>query len=524
MASYDCVIVGSGINALVCAAMLAKKGRRVCVLERGDRFGGCIRTDEVTVPGFKHDVLSSWYPLFVTSPGYAELKDDLAGQGIEFCNSQTPTAGVLPDGRCFVLHRERARSVRAMNALAAGDGDRYQASMDELMQSLDLTFALLGGDFWTWPTAKALLGSLLRMRPHGFAQFLGQAMQSCRDWLRDNFESDELSACFAPWSAHAGMSPDATLSGHMTRLICFTLEAAGCPSVKGGSFRIVDAFRAIIEGHGGVMRLDCDADRVLSAGGRVRGVRTAGGEEFAAARAVICSVTPKQLYGRLLRDEAVPDEVREQARRFKAGRADMQIHIALDAPPAWHDPALAEVPLIHLSGGIDAVSRATNEADRGLLPEQATVVVGQPSVLDPSRCPPGKAILWLQLQELPNRVKGDAAGEIEIPADGHWSEAVREAYADRIVERVAAHVSNLKTHMLGRAVLSPADLEGLNVNLEGGDPYAGACSLDQYLLWRPLRALKNHATPLKGLYQIGASTHPGPGLGGGSGYLVAASL
>ena len=521
MAQHDCIIVGSGINALVCAAILAKKGNRVCVLERNDRFGGCIRTDEVTVPGFAHDVLSSWYPLFVTSPGFGVLQEDLAARGVEFCNTDAPTAVVLPDNRHFVLTRDRAENVRAMNALVPGDGDRYQESMDELMSTLDLTFTLLGSELWTWSTARSLFKALRKMGPHGMAQFAGNAMQSCRAWLDQTIRSEEVRACLAPWPAHAGISPDAAISGFMAKIICFTLEAAGCPNVKGGSYRIVEAFRQIIEDNGGELHLNADVDRVLTAAGKARGVRTAAGDEYLADKAVVCSVTPGQLYGRLLDATDVPDNVMQQAMDFQHGRADMQIHLALDAPPQWVDPALAEVALVHLTPGLDGVSQAGTEADCGLLPRHGTVVVGQPTVLDPSRCPEGKAILWLQLQELPSVIKGDAAGEIEAPANGEWTETVRERYADRIVDRVAQHIPNLRQNIVGRAVFSPADLESINLNLTGGDPYGGACTLDQYFMWRPLRAVKNHETPVKQLYHIGASTHPGPGLGGGSGFLVA---
>ena len=124
MNQYDCIIVGSGINALVCAALLSKKGNKVLVLERNDRLGGCIRTDEITAPGFIHDVLSSWHPLFVTSPGYAELKDDLEKYGLEYCHTDSPTAVVLPDHTAFILKNSRGENIENMNALSNGDGDR----------------------------------------------------------------------------------------------------------------------------------------------------------------------------------------------------------------------------------------------------------------------------------------------------------------------------------------------------------------------------------------------------------------
>lgn len=524
MAKHDYIIVGSGINALVCAALLAKKGNKVLVLERNDRLGGCIRTEEITVPGFKHDVLSGWHPLFTTSPAYATLKDELEKFGLIYCNTQTPTAGLLEDGRKFILQRSREENIKTLNALSSGDGDRYQAAMSELEQSLGLTFTLLGSELWTWSTAKVFLRALFKRGPRQLVQYFGYCLETSRAWLQNNFKGEEFHACMAPWPTHAGMGPESTASGHMARIMAFTLEMAGCPVVKGGSYQLVEAFRQLIESHGGELRVDADVERIINENGRAVGVATSGGNDYAANKGVICSMTPTQLYTRLLTPNDIPKNVLRQAKEFRYGNGDMQIHIALNAEPKWRDPELNEVPMVHLTTGIDGVSRALNEAECGLLPRQATIVVGQPTVLDPSRAPGGKAILWIQLQELPSVINGDAAGEIAVPENGNWDEKTREAYADRIINRLAEHIPNLKENIIGRSVLSPADLEAININLVGGDPYAGACSLDQFFLWRPLRAVKNHETPIKNLYHIGASTHPGPGLGGSSGFLVANNL
>jgi phytoene dehydrogenase-like protein len=235
-------------------------------------------------------------------------------------------------------------------------------------------------------------------------------------------------------------------------------------------------------------------------------------------------VTPTQLYGRLLADGEVPPRVREAARRFRYGRGEMQIHIAMNELPRWRgDERLARTPLLHLTPGLDGVSRAVNEADRGLLPAEATIALGQPMAVDPSRAPDGSWVIWVQLQELPSAPKGDAAGEIDT-GDGTWTEEMREAYADRIVERIGSHIENLKQATVARIVLSPADMEAANPNWVGGDIYAGSCSLDQNLLFRPTGATPGHETPVDRLFHIGASTHPGPGLGAGSGYLVAKHL
>ncbi|HSP72922.1 MAG TPA: NAD(P)/FAD-dependent oxidoreductase, partial [Gaiellaceae bacterium] len=286
--------------------------------------------------------------------------------------------------------------------------------------------------------------------------------------------------------------------------------------------RLGDALVALIREHGGSCETGVEVERVLVERGRAVGVRTTAGETLAAARAVICNVLPQQLYGRLLGEPQ--DELARKARRVRHGRSEMQIHFALSEPPRWAgDERLGRSAIVHLTSGLDGVSRAVNEADRGLLPAEATVVVGQPLTMDESRAPAGKGLLWIQLQELPWHVKGDAAGELDT-GDGTWTEELRERYADRIQARIARHVPNLESGILARVALSPADLAAANPNLAHGDPYGGSLALDQNFVWRPFPAQPGHRTPVRGLYHIGASTHPGPGLGAGSGTLVAQEL
>lgn len=521
---FDHVIVGSGINALVCAALLGKAGHKVCVLERNERIGGCIRTEQCTVPGFVHDVFSQWYPLFLLSPGYAELGEDLTAHGLEFAHSEFPTASLLPDDSGFVLPKDRVAAVAAMNRLEVGVGDRYAAAMQFIESNAELTFALLGDELWRWRMLKVVAKTIAKQGPLNFVENLASYAQSARHWLAQDIKSDPIAACIAPWVLHAGFSPDSTFSGHMAKVICFSLELAGTPVVVGGSENLLLAFRALIEAHGGVIKTDTDVVEVEIRNGRACGVRSADGESYLAKRDVICSTTPDQLYNKLLAKSGVSESIQTRAGEFRHGLADMQIHLALDELPSWSNPAMNDVAMVHLSPGVDGISRAVNEATRGLLPDQATVVVGQPCALDPSRAPQGKATLWIQLQELPAHIRGDARGELVIPNDGRWNDEIKERYADRIIDRIATHIPKLKSSILGRRVFSPADLEATNINLVGGDPYGGDCQLDQFLFARPLAQLKNHETPFKHLYHIGASTHPGPGLGGGSGYLVAKLL
>lgn len=520
MAQYDHLIVGSGINGLVCAALLAKAGKRVCVVERNARPGGCILTDEITAPGFRHDLLSSWYPLFVTSPAFQSLGEDLARHGVEFAYTDTPTAGLTGSGEAFVLHRSRER---VCNDLGPDAATRYSAAMAEIEDNAELVFALLSQQLQRWRFAVLLLKCARRMGLRGLRQFARDALGSARHWLGNAGDNRAYQACVAPWVLHVGLGPDSPSSALMAKVVLFTLEAVGLPVVRGGSDRLVTGFQALIEEHGGRIQCNAQVEGIAVSGGRARGVHLADGS-FIEASNVICSVTPQQLYGQLLPPEVVPETLARQAAGYRFGRADMQIHIALSAPAQWQQSELDRVAMIHLCDGTDALARAVTEADNGLLPARATVVVGQPCAVDPSRAPAGQWILWIQLQELPAHVLGDAAGEIDTPDDGCWNEALKQAYAERILARLRAHIVNLDRDMLAHTVLSPADLQQLNCNLVGGDPYCGDCALDQNLLFRPLSGTRNHDTCVDNVYHIGAATHPGPGLGGGSGYLVAQQL
>ena len=522
MADYDAIIVGSGVNSLACGALLARAGWRVCVLERNDWLGGAIKTEELTEPGFHHDTYSAWHPLWVGGAAQAALGDDLAAHGLEYLNTEYPTATLAPGGESAFLLRSADANALEFEGYAAGDGEAWRRVLDAFFPTADLAFGVLGTELWSRSGAAFAAKALRRLGRKGALEFAGNLLVSSRDWLTGTFESERVHGLLAPWVLHTGLGPDAASSGFMTQVIGVAVQEGGMPIPRGGGARLADALVALIRACGGVCETGQDVEQILVASGRAVAVKVAGGEVVTAERAVIANVTPTQLYERLLSDP--PAEAAQAARRYRYGRSEMQIHFALAEPPRWDgDERLGRTALIHLTAGLDGVSRAVNEAERGLLPAEATVVVGQPLTIDPSRAPEGRSILWIQLQELPWHVKGDAAGELDT-GDGSWTPDLRERYADRIQARLARHIPNLESAILKRVAISPADLQAANVNLHRGDPYGGALGLDQNFRWRPFAEAPGHATAIERLYHIGASTHPGPGLGAGSGTLVAQRL
>jgi phytoene dehydrogenase-like protein len=522
MAAFDAVFVGAGINSLAGAALLSKAGWNVCVLERSGELGGCIKTsNDLTAPGFTHEVLASWHPLWTGSPAYAELKEDLDRRGLEYLNTDLPTASAFPDGSSIFLSTSLEDNIAELDRHAAGDGAAWDAMFHGFMRNADLSFGVLGTELWS-PAGLGLgRQALRRFGRRGLLEYVGTMLASSRDWLGDTFESEAARGLLAPWVLHTGLGPDQTTSGFMTQVIACALQLGGMPVPKGGGIRLVDGLAGIVRDAGGELRTHVDVERVLVSGGRTTAVRLTDGETIRAERAVVASVTPTQLYGRLLGEGEIPAALAEAARRFRYGRGEMQIHIAMSEPPKWYgDERLARAPIVHVTPGLDGVSRAVNEAERGLLPAEGTIVCGQQMAVDASRGPDGSWIVWIQLQELPaGRVKGDAAGELAV-GDGSWTEDLRERYADRITARLGRHIRNLESATIARVALSPADIEAMNVNLVAGDIYGGSCALDQNFLFRPLPQAPGHRTPVEGLWHIGASTHPGPGLGAGSGYIV----
>jgi phytoene dehydrogenase-like protein len=517
VADYDAVLVGSGINSLACAAFLSLAGWRVAVLEREAELGGAVRTAELTEPGFHHDVFSAWHPLWVGGAGHAQLGEDLAARGLEYLNTDLPTATAYPDGEAAFLLRSAEGNAREL-------GPEWPGVLEKFFPNADLAFGVLGTELWS--ASGLALGSkaFRRFGRAGLAAFTAELLQTSRDWLETTFVSERAHGLLAPWVLHTGLGPDAAASGFMTRVIAVAVQEGGMPIPRGGGARLADALVRLIRDNGGVCETGTDVERVLVRQGRAVGVRLVGGETVTAERAVVASVTPTQLYGRLLDGSEVSAPVSEGAKRFRYGRSAMQIHFALSESARWEgDERLARTAIVHLTRGLDGVSRAVNEADRGLLPAEPTVVVGQPLTIDPSRAPEGKGLLWIQLQELPHLLKGDAAGSIDV-GDGTWTDDVRERYADRIQARLAQHIPNLESAILRRVVHGPHDLERMNVNLRHGDPYGGALSLDQNFLWRPFAQSPGHGTAVEHLFHIGASTWPGPGLGGGSGTIVAQKL
>lgn len=515
----DVVFVGAGHNALVAAAYLLEAGRSVCLLEQMSQAGGFVRTEELGAPGFRYDRYSAVHPALVGGPVWAELGPDLKRHGLEYVTAPVATASSLPDGRAAVVPVDQTEFAAELDRLGETDGwRRFYAGFGVHLPAL---FGLFG-DSLDAEAARATLAGLLTDRT-GEMPFARLLTDSAIDLVRDHFRSEELRMLAAPWSLHVGASPSAPGSA----LWCgfaLAMVAGGNPAPIGGSGRLADALVGLVTERGGDVLCDMDVDQILVRDGRAVGVRTSSGAEIEAGTAVIASTTPDKLYGRLLRDVMdVPETVRVQADGYRYRRGCFQMNLGLTARPTFVDERLNTGGAINIGRSVQELITSVRQAEDGLLPEHPSISWHEPTAVDPTRAPEGKAVVRLQILDAPCVPIGDAAGT-SYGAAG-WDRATAEMFADRVLAEAELHVPGLTGLVLERHITTPADLAAQNPNAGPGDSCAGDNSLPQALTLRPIPAQGGgYRTAVPGVWQIGAATWPGPGVGGASGRAVAKAL
>jgi phytoene dehydrogenase-like protein len=520
MADYDAIVIGSGHNGLVCAALLARAGWRVIVLERASEIGGAVRTAEVTLPGFRHDLFASNVTLFAASPAYQELTAEFANAGLRFLTNKRPYASAYADGKAARVYTEPERTEREMAGFSAAD----LAGWHRVLALYKRTAAnFLPLHFTALPSA-AMARLVARLWTHGPRDACSLSrivLQSSRGFVDEFFHSPEVKGLFTPWGFHMDYGPDVRGGATFALIAAMSAYVRGLFVAEGGAGEITAALRKIIERQGGAILTGMDVTRVDVEGGRAAGIATARGDTISAGRAVIANVTTRNLFGGLVRAEALPARFLRRIRRFRYAPGTFVVHLALGRKLSWRAAEdLAEFNYVHVAGGADDIAQSYAAALAGDIPARPMLVVSQTTQIDPSRAPEGKHVARIHARAFPAAIRGDAAGRIS----GRDWDGVKEQVADRLIDLLAEHAPNLKDALLARNVVSPLDLERGNANLIGGDCNGGSHHLDQHYFCRPLFGWSRYRTPIRKLYMIGASTWPGGGVNGASGYLLARQL
>jgi phytoene desaturase len=507
----DVIVIGAGVNGLSAAALLAVKGRRVLVLEANDEPGGAVRTAEVTAPGFRHDLFAMNLGLFAGGPINAALGERLAAHGFSLVPSAKPFCSVFPDGTMLGVEADPERTIANVADVAPEDVDAWRRLTDYLGATAPTIIGLLGSDLPSRQAARALWRARRQLGTDGVLELARLALSSTRAFTEENFRSPKTRALMASWGMHLDFAPDIAGGALFAFLETIGGQLFGMVIGQGGADTMITALVGVIEEAGGEVRCGARVDEVLVESGRAVGVRLASGERIAASRAVLANVNPRLIPDLLPASEQQRPAV-ARARSFRPGLGTMMIHLALEDLPEWRAAQAREFNYVHIGPYLDDMAMAYTQAAAGDLPDTPTLVVGQPTVTDPSRAPEGRHVLWVQVRVLPLE-----------PRAGSWDE-IGEAYADRVIARIEEYAPGLSSRIIARHVMTPADLQRSNANLVLGDSLGGSHHPAQYFFLRPVPGWWRHRSPVDRLYVCGAGTWPGGGVGGGSGAMAADAI
>ncbi len=538
------MVIGAGHNGLVAANLLADAGWSVVVLEAAASPGGATRSAELTVPGFVHDVGSGFYPLAAVSPAIRRL--GLDRHGLRWRHAPLPLAHVRSGGSTpgpdpglapAILPDVDATATR-LDMETVGDGAAWSALMAEWAAVEPALLRLL---FAPLPAVVPALRLLARTGPRKAARLARTMLLPVRRLAEERFAGEGAGLLLAGSALHADLGPEQSASAAFGWLLCALAQRVGFPVAEGGAGRIADALVDRLAARGGTVCCGQRAVRVVVRGGRAVAVRTAGGIDIRARRAVLGAISAPALLGRLVGPDALGPTATADLERFGWDHGTVKVDWALRGPVPWEADAARRAGVVHVADDLDGLTHWAAELATGHLPSAPFVIAGQQSLADPTRCPPGAATLWAYTR-VPRRVRGDAAGVLGgdhdvrgvtthraagQPATGdRWTgdaaagpapEPWLAGFADRVQARIEAAAPGFGDLVVDRHVVGPSGLQAGDDNLDGGAINGGTAQLHQQALLRPLPGWGRATTPIAGLFLASASAHPGGAVHGAPG-------
>jgi phytoene dehydrogenase-like protein len=464
---YDSIIVGSGPNGLAAGIELARGGLKVLIVEAKETVGGGARSEELTLPGFVHDVCSTIHPMGITSPFFKSVP--LADFGVKFIEPPTQVAHPLDDGTAVYLKRDINETLENLGI----DGKAYKNLMEPFVDNWD-------------KLAPEILEQLhFPSHPFLMARFGLKAMRSIRGFAESNFKGERARAVFTGIAAHASIPLDKLPGGAIGLVLSITAHAVGWPMIEGGSQKIADAMAAYFQTLGGEIETSLPVSNI---------------DDLPSSRSVVFDLTPHQILK--IAGRRLSNGYRKRLEKFQYGAGSFKVDWALSETVPWTAPECRESATVHLGGTLDQIARSEDTLINGPEAERPFVLFVQTSQFDPTRAPAGKHTAWAYCH-VPNGSTADMT--------------------ERIENQIERFAPGFRDVVLARAVKSPAQMEARNANYIGGDIAGGANTLGQFFT-RPVLSLDPYYLQSPGLYICSASTPPGGGVHGMCGYHAAKSV
>jgi phytoene dehydrogenase-like protein len=460
----DAVVVGSGPNGLTAAIALARAGLSVHVLERAERIGGGMRTEELTLPGFRHDVCSAIHPLAVASPFMRQLP--LAEHGLQWIEPPAALAHPFDDGTAALLERTPAST----GATLGRDAAAWTRHVGPLARDAELLL-------------DDLLGPLrIPRHPFVLARFGLRAGLPASMFARTAFRDERTRGFFAGMAAHSMLPLTQPGTAGYGLVLALLGHAVGWPLARGGSQKLADALASYLRALGGTIETGRQVESLA---------------ELDGASAVLLDTGPRTLLR--LAGSRLDGGYRRSLERFRYGPGVFKLDWALDSPIPWRAEECARAATVHLGGTLEEIAASERAPSHGATAARPFVLVAQQSLFDPTRAPDGRHTAWAYCH-VPNGSTADLT--------------------ERIEQQVERFAPGFRDRILARSAVGPAWFEEHNPNYVGGDINGGAGDLFQ-LFARPAPRLSPYTTPLPGVFLCSSSTPPGGGVHGMCGYHAA---
>ncbi|WP_205699401.1 NAD(P)/FAD-dependent oxidoreductase [Conexibacter sp. SYSU D00693] len=477
------LVIGAGPNGLSAAIALAAAGREVTVLEAAGTPGGAVKTEELTLPGFHHDVFSAVYPAAAASPVFRALP--LERHGLTWIHPEVCYAHPLPDGTAVALHRDVQATAASLDDRHPGDGDTWATFADPYLRHFRaLRNTLLSG----FPPVKGPAELVARTGLKGGLDLARLLLGPAQGLGHELFEDQGNRAWLYGAAMHGDVPPNGAGSAIAAAYLNLLGHAAGWPSPEGGAARLAQALTAHLQELGGTIRTNARVTKVATERGKVVGVHLQDGDRVSGSL-VLADVLPRQL--RTLAEGDLPARYDHALARYRPGPATVKVDWALDGRIPWSAPVARRAGTVHVGGEEHEVLRDT-EVSGPHLPEQPFMLLGQQTVADPTRAPAGKHTAWAYTHG---------------PQGRGWPKDL-EQEVERMEARIEQFAPGFRDRIKARHVMGPDDLFHRDANLHGGDVGAGSYALDQ-VVFRPLPSLTPYRTPIRGLYLCSAATFPG---------------
>lgn len=517
--TYDAVIIGAGHNGLTCGAYMARQGKRVCVLERRDIIGGAA-VSEAVWPGYKVSVAS--YTMALLQPRIIE-ELELARYGYEIVKP-TPMIHFYGNGRSLMFGDNPAQVTADISRYSGADAQAYPRYREHMVRLGKIVEQML----WETPPdpADASLGGRMRLLKFAWGhRNIGQQFYdlydvltlSARDYLARWFESDEMICALGFYTSCGGAATSICSPGSAYVLLRGFIRdhatAAGPAGfVKGGMGAISGAIAASGQAHGMEIRCGVAVKSVNVQNGQATGVTLESGETINAT-CVISNAATKILFQKLIAPAHVPADFLTRVSQIRDASTAFKVNLAMNRLPTFTDFSPAQAGFaypaqVRIGPSVDYLEHAFDAAKYGRIAPRPALVMLTPSVVDPSVAPAGKHLVSIFGQHAPYTLR-----------EGNW-EDMRASLYETVLDTLSAYAPDIRACIDDAQVLSPADLERIFA-LPGGHVHHGELSADQIFFRRPVQGASDYRTPIKGLYQCGASVHPGGGVTGVPGHNAA---